>query len=55
LAVNVTDAPLHIVPSLFVVPDVSVVLIVGLGNAFTVTEADADATQAVVAFVTVTV
>jgi hypothetical protein len=43
------------VPSLFVVPDVSLTAIVGLGKEFTVTEAEAAAKQAVVALVIVTV
>jgi hypothetical protein len=43
------------VPSLFAVPDASAMLIVGLGNVFTVTEAFTEAKQAVLVFVTVTV
>ena len=36
-------------------PDISVTLIVGLGNVFTVTEVEVEAEHAVVEFVTVTV
>jgi hypothetical protein len=55
VVVSVTDAPLHITPSLLVVPEVSVKLITGLGNAFTVTVAEVWAEQPVLEFVTVTV
>jgi hypothetical protein len=41
-------------PSSLVVPEVSVVVIVGLGNEFTVTVVEAEAEQAVVELVTVT-
>lgn len=53
-AVSVTDVPLQIIPSLFVVPDVSVKLMVGLGFVFTVTDDDTDAEQLVEELVTVT-
>jgi hypothetical protein len=53
--VSVTDAPAHIIPSLFVVPEVSAKVIVGLGNELTVTDADAEEEQFDVELVTVTV
>ena len=55
LAVRVTDAPLQIVPSLLVVPEVSAKVILGVGKVFTVTEAEVVAEQPVVVLVTVTV
>ena len=55
LAVSITAAPLQVMPSLFLVPDVSAMPIVGLGKACTVTEAETDAAQLVVELVTVTV
>ena len=54
LAVSVTLSPLHIIPSSFVVPDVSLKVMVGLGNVLTVTDVEVDAEQAVVELVTVT-
>jgi hypothetical protein len=53
-AVSVTLAPLQMIPSLLVVPDASVKAIVGLGSEFTDTNAVAEAEQAVVKLVTVT-
>jgi hypothetical protein len=50
----VTDAPLQIVPSLLVVPEVSAIVIAGLTK-LTLTVADAVLTQAVVELITVTV
>ena len=55
LAISVTDVPLQIVPSLLVVPEVSVKVIVGLGSALTVTEAGIEAEQLVLELVTETV
>ena len=54
-AVSVTEVPLQIIPSLFAVPEVSVKLMVGPGNEFTITEAEVEAAQLVVELVTVTV
>ena len=44
-AVRVADAPAQIMPSLFVVPEVSVTAIVGTGSGFTVMVDDAVAVQ----------
>ena len=54
-AIRLTVSPLQMIPSLLVVPEVSVNAMLGLGNELTVTVADADAKQLVVEFVTVTV
>jgi hypothetical protein len=54
LAVKVTDAPAQIVPSLFVVPEVSAKVIVAAGEVFTVTEDEVEAEHAVAVSVTVT-
>jgi hypothetical protein len=53
-ATRVTLSPEQIIPSSFVVPDVSVKAIAAVGSVFTVTEAETDAAQAVLEFVTVT-
>jgi hypothetical protein len=53
-AVSVAEAPVHIIPSLFVVPEFSVIVMLGAGNELTVTVADAGAAQLVVVLVTVT-
>jgi hypothetical protein len=55
LAVSVADDPLQIVPSLLVVPELSAMPMVDVGNGLTVTEAEAEVEQAVVELVTVTV
>jgi hypothetical protein len=54
LAVRVTASPRQIIPSSFVVPEVSAKAMVGLGKEFTVTGAEAEAEHAVVESVTVT-
>jgi hypothetical protein len=54
LAVSVALAPVQIVPSLFVVPDVSVTTMEGVGSATTVTVAVV-AEEQLLASVTVTV
>jgi hypothetical protein len=53
-AVSVTLSPLQVIPSSFVVPEVSVNEIVGLGKKLTVTEDETEAAQFVVEFVIVT-
>lgn len=50
---SVTAAPLQVIPSSFVVPEVSVKVTVGLGSELTVTDVEVEAEQAVVEFVTV--
>jgi hypothetical protein len=54
LAVRVTEVPLHIMPSLLAIPELSVKEIAGLGNELTVTLVDVEAEQAVAELVTVT-
>ena len=54
-AVSVTKAPAHVVPSLFVVPEVSATLTDAEGSGLTVIATDEDAEQPVAAIVGVTV
>ena len=54
LAVRVAEAPVHIAPSLFAVPDVSATLIDAVGNELTEITLVAEAVQPL-ALVTVTV
>ena len=42
LAVNVAVAPVHIVPSLFATPEVSVISIAAIGNGFTTNDLEVD-------------